>query len=310
MKLFFSQFSIVLFVIFSLWSCNSNTATSENLTPNVKGLELMETKCFACHNPKAGKSEQMAPPMIAIKNQYLEKFKSKEEFVSHFIDFTSNPQKDKSLMADAVEQFNLMPNMNFDKEELKNIAEYVYDSKLEEPEWYASRNQTVVPEKGINIYKKKGMELALKTKKVLGKNLMGQINKNGTTDALMFCSEKAFPIVDSMSTVLEAKIKRVTDLPRNPNNKAKKDELKYILSMKAKIENGMKPSPSIKEENGNVIGYYPIMTNQMCLQCHGAPNKEIAKETMTKIKTLYPKDEATGYTSDQLRGIWVVEMTK
>lgn len=50
------------------------------------------------------------------------------------------------------------------------------------------------------------------------------------------------------------------------------------------------------------------MTNGMCLQCHGTIGQEVSSETFTKIKELYPKDRATGYGLNELRGIWVVEM--
>ena len=33
-------------------------------------------------------------------------------------------------------------------------------------------------------------------------------------------------------------------------------------------------------------------------------------KTLAKINQLYPNDKATGYDVNQLRGIWVVEMTK
>ena len=52
------------------------------------------------------------------------------------------------------------------------------------------------------------------------------------------------------------------------------------------------------------------MTNIMCLQCHGKPDKDILPNTLTKIGSLYPEDKAIGYGVDELRGIWVVEMDK
>jgi hypothetical protein len=48
----------------------------------------------------------------------------------------------------------------------------------------------------------------------------------------------------------------------------------------------------------------------MCLQCHGDPANDISPETLNKIQTLYPDDAATGYKTNELRGIWVVEMPK
>ena len=74
----------------------------------------------------------------------------------------------------------------------------------------------------------KGKMYAQTTQKVLGKNLMLNIQKNGPLGAVAFCNEKAYPLTDSMAIVHNAKIKRVSDKPRNQNNKASKKELEYI----------------------------------------------------------------------------------
>ena len=46
----------------------------------------------------------------------------------------------------------------------------------------------------------------------------------------------------------------------------------------------------------------------MCLQCHGSKGIDIAPETLKVIEEKYPNDQATGYTENQLRGIWVIEL--
>ncbi len=159
-------------------------------------------------------------------------------------------------------------------------------------------------------YLKKGKEIALTTKKALGKNLIGQLSSNGATAALSFCNLKAFPITDSMKMALRADISRKTDKPRNPGNRAQGEESDYIRAMKEQLSKGKQPSPVIKEVNGKMVGYYPIITNKMCLQCHGSPVKDIKPGTLERIKELYPQDKATGYSANQLRGIWVIEMNK
>ena len=56
--------------------------------------------------------------------------------------------------------------------------------------------------------------------------------------------------------------------------------------------------------------YYPIITNDMCLQCHGKMGSTMTQQTYTKIKSVYAEDKAIGYSENELRGIWVVEMDK
>lgn len=155
-----------------------------------------------------------------------------------------------------------------------------------------------------------GQDIALQTKGVLGKNLLYTISTEGTENAVAFCSSKAIPLTDSVALSLHAKIKRVSDNNRNPDNKANEAELAYIHATKEAISKGETVTPKLTAAGNKQIAYYPIMTNDMCLQCHGQPDKDIAPNTLSKIRELYPDDKAVGYTSDELRGIWVVEMDK
>lgn len=155
-----------------------------------------------------------------------------------------------------------------------------------------------------------GRNIALQTKAALGKNLMNAISTRGTEGALEFCSEKAFLLTDSMSKVLEAKIRRVSDKNRSPLNAASGDELNYIRDAKAVLVKGEVIKPRMQEKEGKQIGYYPIVTEAMCLQCHGKPGTDLSAGTMAKLRQLYPNDKATGYGLNELRGIWVIEMNK
>jgi hypothetical protein len=111
-----------------------------------------------------------------------------------------------------------------------------------------------------------------------------------------------------MATHLQASIKRVSDKNRNPNNAANKKELEYIASAKQELKRNKNANPKVFEQNGKMIGYYPIITNDMCLKCHGNIETDIETKTLTAIKKLYPNDKGTGYSNNELRGIWVIEM--
>ena len=74
-----------------------------------------------------------------------------------------------------------------------------------------------------------------------------------------------------------------------------KDQKKYKLlkksdttieSIKNTLAKGTQPEPKLTLEGNKEIGYYPILTNKMCMQCHGKINTEIKPETLIKIKNL------------------------
>ena len=89
----------------------------------------------------------------------------------------------------------------------------------------------------------KGKLVVNQAQSVLGKNLMTAIQKEGTEYALKYCNYQAIPLTDSMSIELKASIKRVSDQPRNPNNKANNNELEYIQSTKKLLEKGENANP-------------------------------------------------------------------
>ena len=155
-----------------------------------------------------------------------------------------------------------------------------------------------------------GKSIATETQAVLAKNLMGAINKGRTEYALAFCNTNALTLTDSMAHALSARIKRVSDKPRNAGNQANEIELAYIQVLKNRMASGEQPAAKMNEIEGKMVGFFPIVTNQMCMQCHGKAEVNIKAATLQKINKLYPDDKATGYSDNEVRGLWVIEMDR
>lgn len=159
-------------------------------------------------------------------------------------------------------------------------------------------------------YAARGQKIADAAKAELGTNLVAAIKEYGVPTAVTYCNTHAIPLTDSMAKEYHAYIRRVTDKPRNPDNKANDAEQDYINRARKQLAGGEQPQPEVTEIRGRMVGYYPIVTNGMCLQCHGDKDKNILPETHANIQRNYPNDKATGYGENQLRGIWVIEMDK
>lgn len=153
-----------------------------------------------------------------------------------------------------------------------------------------------------------GQQIAMVAQKELGGNLMKALAEGGPEYALEFCSERALLLTDSMGLLQNAKVKRVSDQNRNPLNVANESELAYIREVKGALANGQSVKGQLNTIESSHIGYYPIVTNGMCLQCHGQKGQDILPSTLAKIEALYPGDLAVGYGANELRGIWVVEL--
>lgn len=294
------------------------------------GKRLMENNCYVCHNPKASEEAMVAPPMIAVKMHYLSDDISKETFEQNFVDFLKNPSEAHSKMPGAIKRFGLMPYQFYPEETIRQIADYVFENEIEEPEWFEAHYKQMHGDRpqmkgrmgrgmgngkgiGKNLdtnaqpsVSERGMQIAQTTKAELGKNLMGQIQKNGVIAALDFCNVHALPITDSMANFHQAQIKRVSNKARNPQNFANPLEAAHIETFKKQIAAGQEPAPIVSTLGKQVNFYYPIVTNSMCLKCHGTPGKELEAVTLSKIRELYPADEATGYGENEVRGIWSI----
>lgn len=295
----------IIFAVLMIASC-SNT-TQDTSTENSEGLSLMKSYCFSCHNPTAAEDNRLAPPMFAVKRHYSGGKMKREAFVQAIVDFVNDPTSESSKMPGAVKKFGIMPKMGYDEEDVRKIAEYMYDNDLQKPDWFEAHRKKQHGVSQDTNFLKYGKELALKTKAILGKNLKVALMKGGSQYAVEFCNTRAIHITDSMATELNVSIKRVSDQNRNPNNLANETELAYILSAKTALKEGKQPKGQIQEVDGKLIGYYPIITNEMCIQCHGK-EVDINEATIAKLRSLYPEDKAKGYSVNELRGIWVVEM--
>jgi hypothetical protein len=91
---------------------------------------------------------------------------------------------------------------------------------------------------------------------------------------------------------------------RNPANTAP-DWVSPTLS--AWLESGTR-EPVVIELDGERLGYVePIIAKPLCLACHG---EALAPAIAERIETLYPDDEATGFSAGDLRGVFWVEFAR
>jgi hypothetical protein len=133
----------LLFLLF-LVSCknsakesNKDSALFQNKNSKAHpGKKLMETNCYVCHNPTTNEADRIAPPMVAIKKHYISDHTSKEEFKTAIQYWIKNPTEDNAKMFGAVRRFNVMPKTPYPQETIDQIADYMFDNDIDEPEWF------------------------------------------------------------------------------------------------------------------------------------------------------------------------------
>lgn len=298
-------FFVIVTLLVVVVSCQTMQNEADAPVDAAQALTFMATNCYTCHDPKAPEDNRIAPPMITIKGHYQDAGLYRTQFIEAIVDFVDNPTAEKAHMPDAVKKFGLMPKLSYDKDAVSNLAAYLYDNEIEQPEWFEEHynNWNYTGQTADMSLTDKGMQYANTTKANLGKNLMKALSSQGPVHALEFCNVRAHPITDSMAAVYGVAIKRVSDKPRNPNNAASATEASHIAYFQSLINAGKEVQPIVEEIDGKVTFYAPIITNAMCLKCHGTPNETIEPATLAKIDELYPEDKAIGYKENEVRGI-------
>ncbi len=141
--------------------------------------------------------------------------------------------------------------------------------------------------------------------------LRSAIKNKGLADAVSYCSHKAIPITDSISSLYGVSIKRTSLKYRNPLNKPDKYEVEAIRFFIESLRKGKKVEYYLQKVNiGNksIYRYYkPLFIKPLCLNCHGVPRKNIPAEVLKVLKKRYPNDKAIGYSVGDFRGVIRIE---
>lgn len=148
----------------------------------------------------------------------------------------------------------------------------------------------------------KGAELLLPFKQDMKAALVEGLAA-GPAAAIDACRVEAPGIARKHSTD-GVKIGRTSDRLRNPAN-AGPDWVTPTLERWLANPDGREPV--VVELDGERVGYVePIVTQPMCLACHGETLSPAVADT---IERLYPEDRATGFAAGDLRGVFWVEFT-
>jgi hypothetical protein len=107
-------------------------------------------------------------------------------------------------------------------------------------------------------------------------------------------------------------LRRVSHKARNPKNRANESELDWLHRFQADLVKGNPPKPLVVAGAGDVLTFIApiVMTNAVCLSCHGKPQKDIQPPDVELIRRLYPEDQAIGFSLGELRGMWRIDFKK
>ena len=172
-------------------------------------------------------------------------------------------------------------------------------------------SQPEMAESATALNRETARAIAMQTQAALGGTLKQQIAENGAVTAIAFCNVQALPITDSLATLHKVQIARITDRARNPINRASPEEVNIMEGMRQLLKQAEgDPVPAMADSLGTHTYYFPIVTNALCINCHGRPETDMDPAVLGEIRLRYPADSALGYGAGQLRGLWKVATTQ
>ena len=164
------------------------------------------------------------------------------------------------------------------------------------------------PKANNDEIRKRGDDITQQSGQVLSKAVMQAMGQGGVSHAASFCNTRAYPLTDSLAQVHGVTIKRTAMRWRNPQNKPNRLERKLWGEFELDKKKG-KPMEAKVVALGKDEWLYtrPILLQAPCQVCHGKPGETLTAENYATIKALYPKDKATGFSTGDLRGLWVLK---
>ena len=160
-----------------------------------------------------------------------------------------------------------------------------------------------------NASEKTLKEQARSSAKALGsalkQELQTSMKEGGSIVAIKVCNEKAPEIAGQISKTKGVKVGRTALRVRNPDNAPDAWETKQLENFISRLASG-EPVGKLEAhiiEDGQFRYMKAIPTKGLCITCHGA---KLSKQVRQTIKTLYPKDKATGFAVGDIRGAFTI----
>jgi hypothetical protein len=137
--------------------------------------------------------------------------------------------------------------------------------------------------------------------------LVSQLQNEGVVSAIKVCSDTAQALTNNYGMENNLNISRVSLKTRNKANEPDTYEKKIlqqfeVMNRKNELENSTEIVEVVTSNGEKQVRYMkPILTNGVCLNCHGSEN-QISKDVKQVIADNYPNDEARNYKVGDVRG--------
>lgn len=165
----------------------------------------------------------------------------------------------------------------------------------------------------VNETFEQGRYLSQTAQQSLLTTLQAAIAREGSVEsAIQYCNLQANPLMDSLSEVHKATISRTSLQLRNPDNSPSELEQQLLEAYHYNAEEGLPLEDNVQQVDQQYMLYTKpiVLGSELCLNCHGKAGKDIRPETLQRIDSLYPNDQARGYSKGDVRDMWSIRFQR
>lgn len=157
-----------------------------------------------------------------------------------------------------------------------------------------------------------GDSIANTSQQALASNLQQAIQRGGVAEAIRFCNLAAMPLTDSLSRAYNVQIKWASLRVRNPEDAPTEQERTILEAYQQTLAQNQQVIAQVHELDEEHLLYTKpiVISNALCLNCHGEVGAAVTEEAYTLIREKYPNDNATGHRMGELRGMWSITFSK
>lgn len=149
--------------------------------------------------------------------------------------------------------------------------------------------------------------------KTISRKLDSALSKGGIEAAIPFCILSNYALKDSLEQKHEVLISRSSFPEKLRNQKSIPDNFqKEILDAYSySQEKGLPVFKDVQIREKEIIFNAPvILSEKLCLRCHGVPGKDLTEAEYQLIHSLYPQDKSVNMKMNEVMGLWTVKFNK